>query len=276
MRIKPPGVPHGCCLRFSRDEGSLSGDQARRQPPAMPARGRTSASWRALSPAVTRARNSVLLAPEQRRESTFSYPRERIGRGPEGETRNVAYASPSGPAILSYGFRLVFSHARVRPLDVARPDTLRYDAFEVHPARMTNRATDETGCTSATPQPNVTAHGADRARMYRRLELRLHADAEPMPGSQRRGRSGSSPDILKRLRRHGRVAHRVRDRRVAEVVLQATCIHSFGRQGITGGVAQHVDVYGERQPRSRASALYEACNAHTAKRLPTPRSLTNT
>ena len=25
MRIKPPGVPHGCCLRFSRDEGSLSG-----------------------------------------------------------------------------------------------------------------------------------------------------------------------------------------------------------------------------------------------------------
>jgi hypothetical protein len=78
-------------------------------------------------------------------------------------------------------------------------------------------------------EPNVTAEGADGARMDRGLELRVHADAEPMPRSQRRGRSGSSPDILERLRRHGRVAHRVRDRRVAEVVLQATSIHSFGR-----------------------------------------------
>ena len=143
------------------------------------------------------------------------------------------------------------------------------------PSRLPRRSCTESHAVAATPQPNVTAHGADRARMYRRLELRLHADAEPMPGSQRRGRSGSSPDnILERLRRHGRVAHRVRDRRVAEVVLQATCIHSFGRQGVTGGVAQHVDVYGERQPRSRASALYEVVQCPSAEQL--PRSLTNT
>ena len=43
MRIKPPGMAHGCRLRFSRDEGSLSGGQARREPPATPARERTSA-----------------------------------------------------------------------------------------------------------------------------------------------------------------------------------------------------------------------------------------
>ena len=65
--------------------------------------------------------------------------------------------------------------------------------------------------------------------------------------------SSSAPDVLERLWRHGRIAHRICDGGMPEEVLEPPCVHSPGRQGVSGRMPQHVDMHRERQPRSLAS-----------------------
>jgi hypothetical protein len=52
--------------------------------------------------------------------------------------------------------------------------------------------------------------------------------------------SGAPPDVLEGLRRHRRVAYGVRDRGMPEEVLEPACVHSPGRQCVSGGMPQHV------------------------------------
>ena len=50
-------------------------------------------------------------------------------------------------------------------------------------------------------------------------------------------------------------------------VLEPPCVHSPGRQCVSGGMPQHVDMHREWQPSSLASPLDHASNAHPAERL---------
>ena len=77
----------------------------------------------------------------------------------------------------------------------------------------------------------------------------------------------SAPDVLERLRAHRRVAHRVGDRGMPQEVLEPPCVHSPGRQCVSGRMPQHVDMHRERQPGSLASPLDHASNAHAAEGL---------
>jgi hypothetical protein len=51
----------------------------------------------------------------------------------------------------------------------------------------------------------------------------------------------SAPDILERLRRNRGVAHGIRDRSMPQEVLEPPCVHSPGRQCVSGRMPQHVD-----------------------------------
>ena len=61
-----------------------------------------------------------------------------------------------------------------------------------------------------------------------------------------------------------------------EEVLEPPCVHSPGRQSVSGRVAEHVDVDRERQPSGLASPLDHASNAHPAELNGWPRSLMKT
>ena len=50
-------------------------------------------------------------------------------------------------------------------------------------------------------------------------------------------------------------------------MLEPPCVHSPGRQRVSGRMPQHVDVHGERHPSSLASPFNHACDAHPAERL---------
>ena len=65
------------------------------------------------------------------------------------------------------------------------------------------------------------------------------------------------PEILKPLRTELRIAHRVRDVPVPEVLLDRSSVVSLIRQLITGRVSQHVRMDREGEFRELAGARYE-------------------
>jgi hypothetical protein len=71
-----------------------------------------------------------------------------------------------------------------------------------------------------------------------------------------------APDVLERLRRHGRVFYGVRDRGAPEKVLQASCVHSPRRLCVSRRMAQHVDVNRQRKLGGFPSPLDHAADAH--------------
>jgi hypothetical protein len=66
-----------------------------------------------------------------------------------------------------------------------------------------------------------------------------------------------SPNILERLWRHCGVAHRIRNRGVAQKMLKPPRIHASVRQRIAGAVPEHVDVHCKRQLSENATSSAE-------------------
>jgi hypothetical protein len=85
--------------------------------------------------------------------------------------------------------------------------------------------------------------------------------------SRHRNQGRLAPDVFERLRRHRGVAHGVRNAGVSEIVLEASSIHSTGRQSVARRVPEHVNVNWERQLGGFASSLDHATNSHAAERL---------
>jgi hypothetical protein len=79
----------------------------------------------------------------------------------------------------------------------------------------------------------------------------------------------SAPDVFERFRTHGRVANRIRNRGVPEVVLQTAGIHAPGGQCKAGGMPEHMDVDGERKLSRFACPLDHAGDPHAAEWLAT-------
>src|SRR5262245_50890043 len=77
-----------------------------------------------------------------------------------------------------------------------------------------------------------------------------------------------SPEVLERLWRHGRIAHCVRDRGMAQVVRQPSRIHALSCQSVASAVPEHMNMR-VGQLGGLSSSLYHPSNAHTSEWLAT-------
>jgi hypothetical protein len=87
-------------------------------------------------------------------------------------------------------------------------------------------------------------HRRHRRRRHRRAAAALRCLRTPENGGNESSTISESrrpvlwPNILKELRAHGRIAHRVRNGGVIKIVLEPPRIHSLVRQDIAGHIAK--------------------------------------